>query len=225
MNFDVAIAKTLTTPGRRFELDLRFATDARWTVVHGPSGAGKSLLLQAVAGLVRPERGRIAFGGAVLFDAAAGVDVPARARRFGYVFQDYALFPQLNVRQNIAFGLQRGAFNPRRDACPPAVRHWLAAFELEAVAGQRPHQLSGGQRQRVALARALVGEPVALLLDEPFAALDPDLRARMRDELQGLLERISLPMLMITHDAEDIARFGQARLRLEGGRPVEAPAG
>jgi len=220
MNFEVSIAKTLRAPGRRFELDLSFATQARWTVIHGPSGAGKSLLLQAIAGLVRPERGRIVLGERLLFDAAAGVDVPARTRRLGYLFQDHALFPHLNVRQNIAFGLRHGGLNPSRDDQTPAVRRWLAAFELDAVAGQRPHQLSGGQRQRVALARALVNEPVALLLDEPFTALDPDLRQRMRDELQTLLENIDVPMLMITHDAEDVARFGLMRLRVEAGRIV-----
>ncbi|MBV8380013.1 MAG: ATP-binding cassette domain-containing protein [Paucibacter sp.] len=218
MNFEVSIAKTLKAPGRRFELDASFSTAARWTVLYGPSGAGKSLVLQVIAGLVRPERGRIVLGERVLFDASTGIDVPARDRRLGYLFQDYALFPHLNVRQNIAFGLRRGVLNPRRSDDSPAVQRWLQAFELEAVASQRPHQLSGGQRQRVALARALVNEPAALLLDEPFAALDPGLRQRMRDELQTLLERVAVPMLLITHDAEDVARFGQQRLRVEAGR-------
>jgi len=220
MNFDVRITKTLNAPGRRFELDVSFSASARWCVIHGPSGAGKSLLLQAIAGLVQPERGRILLGERVLFDAAAGIVVPTRDRRLGYLFQDYALFPHLNVRQNIAFGLRRGALNPKRGDDSPAVQRWLAAFELEAVAGQRPHQLSGGQRQRVALARALVNDPAALLLDEPFAALDPELRSRMRDELQSLLERVGVPMLLITHDAEDVARFGQMHLRVEDGRIV-----
>lgn len=216
--FDVQIRKRITSPGRSFELDVSFSTEARRTVIYGPSGAGKSLTLQAIAGLLTPDSGRIVFGGDTLFDSGAGILRPARERRFGYLFQDYALFPHLNVRQNIAFGLRQGWRNPPAQGRDAAVEHWLQAFELEAVAGQRPHQLSGGQRQRTALARALVNQPRALLLDEPFAALDPELRGRLRDELQALLHRIEIPMLMITHDPEDLARFGEARLQLRDGR-------
>jgi len=220
MSFDVQIRKRLSSANRSFELDVRFRTEARRTVIYGPSGAGKSLTLQAIAGLLKPDSGRIAFDDEPLFDGGAGVDLPARARRFGYLFQDYALFPRLNVRQNIAFGLRRGWFNPPRQKVDEAVEGSLRAFELTEVAGQRPHELSGGQRQRTALARALVSEPRALLLDEPFAALDPELRERMRDELQTLLERIEIPMLMITHDPDDLARFGESRLLLRGGMIV-----
>ncbi|WP_077037071.1 ATP-binding cassette domain-containing protein [Pelomonas sp. KK5] len=220
MSFEVRFRKTL--PGSGFALDIAFATTARRTVIYGPSGAGKSLTLQALAGLQRPDEGRIACDGEALFDAAAGIDLPARRRRFGYLFQDYALFPRLTVRQNIAFGLRRGWLNPPRRVDDPAVQRWLQAFELEGVAGQLPGELSGGQRQRTALARALVSEPRALLLDEPFSALDAALRARLRDELQQLLDRIDIPMLMITHDAEDLERFGQQRLLLEAGRIVAA---
>lgn len=192
MSFDVQIRKRVRSAGRHFDLDAAFRTDARWTVIHGPSGAGKSLTLQAIAGLLRPDGGHIRFGGQTLFDE--GTDVPARARGFGYLFQDYALFPHLNVRQNIAFGLQRGLLNPGPQAGHASVDRWLAAFELTPVAAQRPHELSGGQRQRTALARALVNRPRALLLDEPFAALDPELRGRLRDELQALLEGIDIPI-------------------------------
>ncbi len=220
MSFDVSIRRRVSGGGREFRLDVRFHAEARRTVIYGPSGAGKSLTLQAIAGLLKPDEGRIACDDLPLFDSAAGVNVPARERRFGYLFQDYALFPHLSVRQNIAFGLQRGWLNPPSKmavGAAGAVQRWLDAFELGAVAGQRPHQLSGGQRQRTALARALVNEPRALLLDEPFSALDPALRGRMRDELHALLERIDIPMLMITHDPEDLARFGDARLLLEDG--------
>jgi len=222
MSFDVQIRKRVNSANRSFELDVRFRTEARCTVIYGPSGAGKSLTLQAIAGLLKPDSGRIACDDEPLFDSGAGVDLPARARRFGFLFQDYALFPRLNVRQNIAFGLKRGWFNPSRNAADAAVDRWLRAFELTEVAGQKPHELSGGQRQRTALARALVAEPRALLLDEPFAALDPELRERMRDELQALLARIDIPMLMITHDPEDLARFGESRLLLRGGSIVSA---
>ena len=222
MSFDVQIRKRVSSAdggkgARTFELNIAFNTAARRTVIYGPSGAGKSLTLQAIAGLLKPDSGRIVFKGQTLFDSSTGVNVPARARRFGYVFQDYALFPHLNVRQNIAFGLQRGLFNPSPKADGDAVQRWLQAFELTEVASQHPQQLSGGQRQRTAFARALVNEPQALLLDEPFSALDPALRERMRDELQRMLERIGIPMLMITHDPDDLLRFGDARLLLQDG--------
>lgn len=216
--FDVQIQKTVRSGGRKFELDVSFQTAAQRTVIYGPSGAGKSLTLQAIAGLLKPDRGQIAVQGQTLFDAKQGLDVPSRERGFGYLFQDYALFPHLNVRQNIAFGLRCGWLNPPAVLADAEVDRWLQAFELEAVAGQRPHELSGGQRQRTALARALVNQPRALLLDEPFAALDPALRGRMREELQALLDRIQIPMLMITHDPEDVARFGEARLLIAEGR-------
>ncbi len=223
MGFSVDIAKTVRSARRSFELAVRFETDAPRTVIYGPSGAGKSLTLQAIAGLITPDRGRIAFDGEVLFDAAAGIARPARQRGFGYLFQDYALFPHLNVRQNIAFGLARGWRNPPARGDDDAVAHWLDAFELAEVASQRPDELSGGQRQRTALARALVHAPRALLLDEPFSALDPALRDRLRAELDALLQRIGIPVLMITHDPDDLAWFGDAALVLRDGRIAEAP--
>jgi molybdate transport system ATP-binding protein len=225
MQISLDISKTLRSPGRQFQLDLNFAADAQRVVVYGPSGAGKSQMMKALAGLTTPDRGRITLAGRCLFDAAAGVNVPARERNVAYLFQDYALFPHLNVRQNIAFGLQRGWRNPRAGEDSEAVRYWLHAFELDHVAQQFPHQLSGGQRQRVALARALAPQPAALLLDEPFAALDAGLRERMRAELDALQRRLAIPMLMITHDPEDVRVFGEHVLRMENGRIVAVEEG
>jgi len=228
MSFDVDIVKTVSSSERRsFRLGVRFHAQARRTVIYGPSGAGKSLTLQALAGLLRPDSGRIVFDGDVLFDRDARIDVPARLRDFGYLFQDYALFPKLNVRQNIAFGLQAGLRNPSAQVGGAAVERWLRAFELVDVAAQRPSELSGGQRQRAALARALVHSPRALLLDEPFSALDPALRLRMRKELDELLNRIDIPVVMITHDPEDLEWFGDEALYLRDGQiserlPLEA---
>ncbi|MDP3821411.1 MAG: ATP-binding cassette domain-containing protein [Burkholderiales bacterium] len=224
MHFDVDITKTVRSERRSFELRVRFTTDTRRTVIYGPSGAGKSLTLQALAGLLTPDAGRITFGDDTLFDAATGIDIPARRRGFGYLFQDYALFPKLNVRQNIAFGLSHGLRNPSAKVDHEAVERWLHAFELVDVASQRPDELSGGQRQRTALARALVHSPRALLLDEPFSALDPELRERMRAELDELLARIDVPVLMITHDPQDLEWFGDAALYLRDGMITERPA-
>jgi molybdate transport system ATP-binding protein len=225
MSFSVDIAKSIGGTRRRFELRVAFETTARRTVIYGPSGAGKSLTLQALAGLLVPDRGRILFGGETLFDAGARVHVPARVRRFGYLFQDYALFPGLNVRQNVAFGLSTGLRNPPGNADGPAVERWLDALQLREVALQRPAELSGGQRQRVALARALVNEPRALLLDEPFSALDPELRQRTRGELDRLLTAIGIPIVMITHDPDDIEWFGERTLYLRDGGIHDRQAG
>ena len=217
MHIKIDIRKTLRSGDRHFQLQVRLESHSQRLVVYGPSGAGKSQMLKAVAGLMTPDDGRIELAGRCLFDSAGGIDVPAQQREVGYLFQDYALFPHLNVRQNISFGMQRGWFNPSARAGGESLRYWLNAFGLEAVAQQLPHQLSGGQRQRVALARALITHPRALLLDEPFAALDPALRERMRAELDALQRKLDIPMILITHDPDDVAAFGEHVLRMEEG--------
>jgi molybdate transport system ATP-binding protein len=218
MTWDVAVRKTLGAGAQRFELDVAFRSSARRLVLFGPSGAGKSLTLQAIAGLLRPDAGRVRIDGHTLFDAAARIDVPAGKRSLAYLFQDYALFPHLTVRQNVGFGLAGGWRNPPKNFEHPAVQRWLRAFELEALAARFPDQLSGGQRQRTALARALVSQPRALLLDEPFAALDPQLRQKLRLELLELQQRLSTPMLLITHDEADVEVFAQHTIQVEEGR-------
>jgi len=223
--FAVDIESTLRPGGAaphshatHFALHIRFSTTARRVVVCGPSGAGKSLTLQAIAGLLRPQRGRIAVLGRCLYDSRTGVDVPARERDVGYLFQDYALFPHLTVRQNVAFGLARSIFNPATTRRDPGAERWLEALGIAALGERYPHELSGGQRQRTALARALARTPRALLLDEPFAALDPALRGRLRDELDTLQRRLALPMVLVTHDEADVARFGDEVIEIDAGR-------
>jgi len=224
MLFDIDIDKTVHSGRRSFQLRLRLFSACQRIVILGPSGAGKSLSLQAIAGLTRPDRGHIRLDGCSMFDAAAGIDLSPQARRLAYLFQDYALFPHLNVRQNIAFGLTRGWRNPPADITCAAVEYWLEAFGLRRVAQQLPAELSGGQRQRTALARALVAQPRALLLDEPFAALDQTLRGTMRKELDQLQRKLQVPMILITHDPEDADLFGEQVLRLHDGA-IEAAAG
>jgi molybdate transport system ATP-binding protein len=217
MPLAVDIRKTLRSAERRFTLDVSFTTTAKRVVLFGPSGAGKSLTLQAIAGLLRPDEGVIALAGETLFDSARGIDQKPQARKLAYLFQDYALFPHLNVRQNIAFGLHEGWLNPRRRFAHPDVDYWLNALDLASLAGNHPAQLSGGQKQRVALARALVAKPRLLLLDKPFSALDGQLRERMRRELSELQQRLDIPMLLITHDADDVAAFGDQVVQVNDG--------
>ena len=217
MQLDIDISKTLKSAKRSFQLQVRFQTDSQRLVVLGPSGSGKSLLLKAIAGLIRPDQGHIHLDGTPLFDHVAKIDLPPQRRQVAYLFQDYALFPHLNVRQNIGFGLRRGLLNPRAALQHEAVDYWLDAFQLRPVADQLPEELSGGQRQRTALARALIARPRALLLDEPFSALDPQLRSHMRRELDELQRRLQVPMLLITHDPEDAEVFGKQVLHLREG--------
>ena len=223
MLLDFHLRNRLQSGTRVFTLDVQLKSQAQRVVIAGPSGSGKSQTLKAIAGLVRPQSGHVRIDGQTLYDAASGVFLPPQARRLAYVFQDYALFAHLTVRQNIAFALARGWLNPRRRARHPAVEYWIEAFALGALAHQSPHELSGGQRQRTALARALVAEPRALLLDEPFAALDADLRQTMRAELDALQRRLQVPMVLITHDPQDVALFGDEVLHLHEGRSGSAP--
>lgn len=217
MLFDFDIQKTLRSGTHTFELNVQLRSNHQRIVILGPSGAGKSLTLKALAGLLQPDRGHIEVRGRTLFDDAAGINLPPQRRELGYVFQNYALFPHLSVRQNIAFGLTQGWLNPGRRARNEAVEQWLERFHLHPQADLMPHQISGGQQQRTALARSLVARPRALLLDEPFSALDPGLRAHMRQELAELLNQLQMPMLLITHDATDAQALGDQVLRLRGG--------
>jgi molybdate transport system ATP-binding protein len=183
----------LTVPLRAFDLELTLEVGRETVALVGPSGAGKTTVLRAVAGLLRPARGRIVLGEDVLFDAATRRNLPPEERAVGLVFQDYALFPHLSVERNVGFA--KGA-SPQEE---------LERLGIAHLAKARPAQLSGGERQRVALARALARKPRALLLDEPLAALDPHTRATVRSELRALLAELALPTLVVTHDFEDAA--------------------
>jgi molybdate transport system ATP-binding protein len=217
-----ALAADITTRQGVFELRLDLSVAGGQIVaVVGPNGAGKTTALLSLLGIVTPGRGRISVGGDLLFDSDGGVDVATEDRRIGYVPQDYALFPHLTARQNVAFALAcRGPALPRPE------RHRRAQALLDQLGmndfgDRRPAALSGGERQRVALARALATAPQALLFDEPFAALDVTARAEVRRALRAQLALLALPALVVTHDRADVEALGADVIVLEAGRIVQ----
>lgn len=214
---DVQLQAEVGDRHRRFQLQMSFAAEAPVVALFGPSGAGKSLTLQSIAGLLRPRSGHVRVAGRTLFDSRAGIDLPPEARGVGCVFQHYALFPHLSVRQNVGFGLSSWRRRPSR-ALQERVDALLESFGLLPLASSRPETLSGGQKQRVALARALACEPRLLLLDEPFAALNPLLREQMRAELRDCVRRWQVPALLITHDVDDVLALANQACCVDGGR-------
>jgi molybdate transport system ATP-binding protein len=221
MHILVDIKKRLWSGRRVFSLEVAFSNDQDVVVLFGPSGAGKSLTLQAIAGLTTPDAGRIVAGERVLFDSERGIRVPARCRDVGYVFQDYALFPHLSVAQNVSFGLKRRWpwHLPRGER--RRLEEILEILELTTLQDSLPRDLSGGQRQRVALARALIRRPSLLLLDEPFSALDAPLRQKMRQELLRVRQRFTTPVILITHDPDDVAALAETVVVYESGKVIE----
>jgi molybdate transport system ATP-binding protein len=216
--FEVSLSKRFPSREGGFSLEADFATQARRLVIFGPSGSGKSLTLQAMAGMMAPDRGRVVIAGRCVYDSAAGRDVAARERGIGYVFQDYALFPHLTVRQNISFALappwSLNVSGRQRDK----VDSLLERFEISRVADSLPGRISGGQKQRTALARALAQDPAVLFLDEPLSALDPLIRRRVRRELLETLERLTIPAVLISHDPEDVEAFASTLVIMRRGR-------
>lgn len=200
---DLNLQTSVSDGKRRFDLDVRLATNAPIVALYGPSGAGKSLTLQCIAGLLPPHSGHIRVAGRTLYDAQAGINLSPAQRRVGYLFQDYALFPHLSVRDNVAFGLTSWWRRRLSPAQAQRVDAMLDSFGLLPMAHSRPAHLSGGQQQRVALARALVFEPKLVLMDEPLGALDKQLREHMQIELKELHHQLGLTFVYVTHDQSE----------------------
>lgn len=198
-------------------LDVAFDAPLGVTALFGRSGAGKTTVINAVAGLLRPDRGRIAVDGAVLFDSALGVNLPIHRRRVGYVFQDARLFPHLNVRQNLTYGCW---FAPKGPGA--SLDQVVDLLGLGGLLARRPAALSGGEKQRVAIGRALLSNPRILALDEPLAALDEARKAEILPYLERLRDEAGLPILYVSHQMSEVARLANTVVLIEGGRVAAA---
>ena len=210
------IVKRFTGAEQTFSLDVEFAASAGFTILFGPSGAGKTMLLDCIAGLTKPDAGRITVSGRVLFDAEARLNLDVAKRSVGYVFQDLALFPHLTAAQNIQYGLAHLPQSVRRERTGAV----LDAFRIAHASGRRPAEISGGERQRVALARALVTDPAVLLLDEPLAALDAATKSTILDDLRAWNQAHRIPILYVTHSRDEVFALGERVLVLDEGRIV-----
>lgn len=198
-------------------LNCELVSDAQSIVIMGASGSGKSLFLKSLAGLLAIDEGYIHFNGQVFLDTHRKIDMPTRPRRVSYLFQEFALFPHLTVAQNIALASSKSIFSLSKNKALALAQPWLALVDLANYATTYPQQLSGGQKQRVALARALAAEPQLLLLDEPFSALDQNLRTEMRQWVKEIITQQNLPIILVSHDLEDARYFADELWLMQQG--------
>lgn len=200
-----------------FTLDVRLEFPAGITVIFGPSGAGKSTLLDCIAGLLRPDTGRVSLGAEPLFDSRTRINIRPEYRRIGYVFQSLALFPHMTAQENIAYGLSRLSEEERTSR----IGEISNAMHIETLLSRKPGELSGGEQQRVALARSLVTRPRVLLLDEPMTGLDADLKTAIISDLLMWNARQRIPILYVTHNREESTALSTRVVRLDNGRAIE----
>lgn len=217
-------ARTLASRERAhrqpFVLDVALEFPPGITILFGPSGAGKSTLLDCIAGLVRPDSGRVSVGTDILFDSAAAVDVLVHRRRIGYVFQSLALFPHLTVEENIAYGIG----NLPRAEKKQRIDEILSAFRITELRQRKPAEISGGEAQRVELARSLVTDPRVLLLDEPMTGLDDDLKAQIIADLRAWRAARNIPILYVTHSRGEARALGERVVTMQSGKVVSEAA-
>ncbi len=197
-----------------FDTSVELSTEQELLVLFGPSGAGKSLILKMVSGIVRPDSGVVSVDGETVFDSSSGVDVPIRKRKIGFLFQDYALFPHMTVRENIAYGVSR----PERTAAGGRVDELIEVMRLAGLEKRYPNEISGGQKQRTALARTLAAGPRILLLDEPFSALDFQVREKLRADLANIHRLFPVTTILVTHDLEEAFMLGSRIAVINNGR-------
>ena len=220
---EVQLKKTFPGATAPFELDVSFRTEPGISVLFGPSGSGKTTILGSVAGVLRPDAGQVTADGVCFFDAGKGVNLSIRRRQVGYLFQSLALFPHLTVFGNVAYGLGGITFRGSKRAERRArVEGQLHKLRIAHLSDRYPRQISGGQQQRVALARALVNHPRVLLLDEPLSGLDLPVKQEILTDLREGVKSLRIPVLYVTHDAQEAARVGERLLVLENGRIVQS---
>jgi len=196
-----------------FRLDAAFEGAERVTALFGPSGAGKSTILRLIAGLLRPDEGSIVLAGHTVFDSATGLNLPARKRRVGLVFQDGLLFPHMSVRQNLLYGPWA-----RRAPKPAAFDRTVEILDIAKLLDRAPRRLSGGERQRAAIGRALLSDPAVLLMDEPVSAVDQERRAEILPHLASLTQEFPIPMIYVSHAIEEVERLADKVVRIRDGR-------
>lgn len=202
----------IETKLNHFNLKAELAIAKEILVMVGPSGSGKTTVLKCIAGLMRPDRGTIVLGNETLFSSADNIDIRPRSRKIGFVFQDYALFPHMTVRQNVGYGISK---KYEEKVYVDKVTEILKAMNIYHLKDSYPGHLSGGEKQRVALARSLVAEPELLLLDEPLSALDADMRQELQEELKIIQKVWDIPFVLVTHDHEEAKKLGDSFARLE----------
>jgi len=211
---DISIRHSLQTASGILPMDIVFsAPKGSITAITGPSGAGKTTLLRQISGLITPDSGKIRFGNDVWLNTSVNFSISPQHRSIGFVFQDYALFPHLSVRENLLFALEKNSDKK-------IVDDLLNAVELTQLSERKPHQLSGGQQQRAALARALVRKPDLMLLDEPLAALDHHMRRRLQEYLLNLQQEHGFTMIIVTHDLGEIFRMAHQVIVIENGQII-----
>lgn len=211
MQLEINISKKL----KEFTLQAELALQDGVLGLMGSSGSGKSMLLKCLAGIETPDSGRIVLNDRVLFDSAAKINLPPQQRRVGYLFQSYALFPNMSVAENIICGPR--AKGLRQEQSKAVVQAMVSKFQLQGLEARYPRQLSGGQKQRAALARLLAVEPEVILLDEPFSALDTQLKDRLQEQLQLLLAEYGGISVLVSHDRQEIERLSDRVLFIQQG--------
>lgn len=206
-----------------FTVDLKCGFDKGILVIQGESGAGKTTILNCISGLTAPDEGRISIEDRVVYDSASRVDVPARMRNIGYLFQNYALFPNMTVLQNITYGIKNKPeyrIKDEKEALLNYADEIMETFGIAHLKKQHPDRISGGEKQRVALSRAIVTKPSLLLLDEPFSALDQQTKEIIYEQFASFKKNFRIPTILITHDPKESELFADGRILIKDGRII-----
>ena len=208
-----------------FTLDLEYEFERGVLVIQGESGAGKTTILNCISGLETPDGGRVSLDGRVVFDSAAGINIPTRQRNIGYLFQNYALFPNMTVHQNIIYGIKNKPEykeKDKREGLLEYAEEVMETFGIAHLKKKHPNRISGGEKQRVALSRAIVTKPSLLLLDEPFSALDQQTKEAVYRQFTDFKKSFQIPTILITHDAAESEMFADSRILIKTGKIINS---